>query len=165
MSRAPKTAVTNDEQLLLPFGPLRNREFLSNHWLEHRLPLEPEWTEAREQATKAAQQLIALWKTERSLATRGPFSCDPRSQSDAISQHGSYPRRPSPLRPRARSSPGIRRSPWGTSSTWRSSAERGARSAQSHAERLRPIPAADSPSRCERRLRPAPQPLDPVRHG
>ena len=65
MSRAPKTAVTNDKQLLLPFGPLLNREFLSNHWLDHRLPLEPEWTEAREQATKA-QQLIALWKTERS---------------------------------------------------------------------------------------------------
>lgn len=25
-------------QLLLPFGPIRNMEFLSSHWLEHRLP-------------------------------------------------------------------------------------------------------------------------------
>jgi hypothetical protein len=58
MSRAPRTAVTNDKQVL------RNRECLSNHRFEHRLPLEPEWTEAREHATNAAQQPIALWKTE-----------------------------------------------------------------------------------------------------
>lgn len=25
-------------QLTLPLGPVVNREFLSNHWLEHRLP-------------------------------------------------------------------------------------------------------------------------------
>jgi hypothetical protein len=32
---------------LLPFGALRNSDLLSNHWLEHRLPLEPEWTDLR----------------------------------------------------------------------------------------------------------------------
>jgi hypothetical protein len=66
MTRSPKVIVPNDKQLLLPFGPLRNRELLSNHWLEHRLPLEPEWREVREQASKAAQELIALWKVEKS---------------------------------------------------------------------------------------------------
>ena len=27
-----------------------NSDFLSNHWLEHRLPLEPEWAEQTEAA-------------------------------------------------------------------------------------------------------------------
>jgi hypothetical protein len=66
MTRALKVIVPSDKQLLLPLGPLRNREFLSNHWLEHRLPLEPEWKEARERASKAAQEFVALWKVEKS---------------------------------------------------------------------------------------------------
>jgi hypothetical protein len=41
-------------QLELPFGPILNRDFLSNHWLDHRLPLEPEWSEAREMAVDVA---------------------------------------------------------------------------------------------------------------
>ena len=37
-------------QLFLPFGPIVNREFLSNHWLDERMRLEPEWNEFKEQA-------------------------------------------------------------------------------------------------------------------
>ncbi len=52
-------------QLILPFGPIVNREFLSNHWLGLRLPLEPEWTELRFAAAEAAAKLIALWEKEK----------------------------------------------------------------------------------------------------
>ena len=52
-------------QLILPFGPIVNREFLSNHWLEHRLPLEPEWEELRGLAIEAATKLLALWQREK----------------------------------------------------------------------------------------------------
>ena len=38
---------------------------LSNHWLEHRLPLEPEWDELRNQARDAAEQLLDLWRVEK----------------------------------------------------------------------------------------------------
>src|SRR5580658_4561959 len=53
-------------QLQLPFGPIVNKEFLSNHWLDHRLPLEPEWSELRATGINAAEKLIALWKKEKS---------------------------------------------------------------------------------------------------
>ena len=55
-------------QLQLPFGPIVNKEFLSNHWLDHRLPLEPEWSELRAAGINAAEKLIALWKKEKSRA-------------------------------------------------------------------------------------------------
>ena len=48
----------------LPFSPVRNREFLSNHWLEHRMPLEPEWQEHRTAAIESLRRLIALWRVE-----------------------------------------------------------------------------------------------------
>lgn len=41
---------------------LRNRNFLSNHWLEQRLPLEPEWEERRGAASDALAELQALWR-------------------------------------------------------------------------------------------------------
>lgn len=47
--------------MALPLSPLRNRNFLSNHWLEHRLPLEPEWGERRVAAQDALTELQALW--------------------------------------------------------------------------------------------------------
>ena len=53
-------------QLTLPLGPIVNREFLSNHWLEHRLPLEPEWQEL----VDAAKKLLALWQREKSRVAR-----------------------------------------------------------------------------------------------
>jgi hypothetical protein len=55
-------------QLPLPFGPIINKEFLSNHWLEHRLPLEPEWSEFQEAAKVAAEKLLLLWNKEKSRA-------------------------------------------------------------------------------------------------
>lgn len=57
---------TSDErQLSLPLTPLRNRDFLSNHWLEHRLPLEPEWQEEQANAESALKRLVSLWQVER----------------------------------------------------------------------------------------------------
>ncbi len=49
----------------LPLSPVRNREFLSNHWLEHRLPLEPEWQEHRAAAVDLLRCLLDLWRVER----------------------------------------------------------------------------------------------------
>ena len=57
-------------QLTLQFGPIVNSEFLSNHWLDHRLPLEPEWGELREAAAEAAGKLITLWKREKNRVER-----------------------------------------------------------------------------------------------
>ena len=51
--------------MLLPLSPLRNRDFLSNHWLEHRLPLEPEWREHQPAAHDGLQRLLSLWRVER----------------------------------------------------------------------------------------------------
>ena len=64
MPAAPRT--TRHRQLALPFSPVRNSELLSNHWLDHRLQLEPEWTELRNEAEAALNQLLSLWKPQRS---------------------------------------------------------------------------------------------------
>lgn len=50
---------------LLPFGALRNSDLFSNHWLEHRLPLEPEWTELRAESDAALARAADLWQRER----------------------------------------------------------------------------------------------------
>jgi hypothetical protein len=50
---------------LLPFGALRNSNLFSNHWLEHRLPLEPEWTDLRAESDAALSALAALWRQQR----------------------------------------------------------------------------------------------------
>jgi type I restriction-modification system DNA methylase subunit len=48
----------------LPLSPVHNREFLSNHWLEHRLPLEPEYQEHRAAAVDSLRRLLDLWRVE-----------------------------------------------------------------------------------------------------
>jgi len=53
------------EQLTLPLGALRNRALFSGHWLEHRLPLESEWTELRDEAREVLDSLSELWQLER----------------------------------------------------------------------------------------------------
>lgn len=60
MAQGPRTGPHGD-QMALPLFPLHNRNFLSNHWLEQRLPLEPEWEERREAAQDALAELQALW--------------------------------------------------------------------------------------------------------
>ncbi len=70
MARRASKNVDNGQQLLLPFGPVRNRELLSNHWFEHRLPLEPEWSELEKAAQKAAEKLIDLWRIEKDRAPK-----------------------------------------------------------------------------------------------
>ena len=52
-------------QLTLPLGPIRNSNLFSNHWLEHRLPLEPEWNELRQDAEGILDGLGKLWKREK----------------------------------------------------------------------------------------------------
>jgi hypothetical protein len=44
---------------------VRNYDLFSNHWLEERLKLEPEWSEAREQSRQALERLADLWRRER----------------------------------------------------------------------------------------------------
>ncbi|MDE0556485.1 MAG: Eco57I restriction-modification methylase domain-containing protein, partial [Candidatus Poribacteria bacterium] len=63
----PRTRTTfpDERQTILPLSPVRNSNFLSNHWLEHRLPLEPEWTEQSEVAQGALDSLLSLWREER----------------------------------------------------------------------------------------------------
>lgn len=53
------------EQLPLPLGPVHNSNLFSNHWLENRLPLEPEWNELRDQAAAILDQLADLWKQQK----------------------------------------------------------------------------------------------------
>ncbi len=57
-------------QPTLPFSPVRNSALLSEHWLEHRLKLEPEWTEARQDAERALTNLLSLWRQERDRVTQ-----------------------------------------------------------------------------------------------
>jgi hypothetical protein len=52
-------------QLALPFGPIKNRNLLSNHWLENRLCLEAEWTEFRRAAEDLIGRLGLLWRQQR----------------------------------------------------------------------------------------------------
>lgn len=53
------------QQPNLPFGPLYNRNLLSNHWLDHRLVLEPEWTEHAHAAAAVLRQLAQMWDRQR----------------------------------------------------------------------------------------------------
>ncbi len=52
-------------QLNLPLSSVRNQNFLSNHWLEQRLQLEPEWSELRAAGQDALERLKRLWAVER----------------------------------------------------------------------------------------------------
>lgn len=53
------------QQLALPFGPLRNSNLFSNHWLENRLPLEPESKELSEKSGAALDRLAEIWAEQR----------------------------------------------------------------------------------------------------
>jgi len=53
------------EQLPLPYGPLRNCALFSNHWLENRLPMEPEWAELRTEAQGVLDALLEIWAQQR----------------------------------------------------------------------------------------------------
>ena len=53
------------QQRAIPFGPLQNNELFSSHWLEHRLPLEPEWAERRDEAGLVFERLRKLWLAEK----------------------------------------------------------------------------------------------------
>lgn len=59
------------EQLTLPLGPIHNSNLFSNHWMDHRLPLEPEWNELRLQAHDVLDRLADLWKQQRDLVGQG----------------------------------------------------------------------------------------------
>jgi len=50
---------------LLPYSVMRNSEFLSGHWLEHRLPQEDEWTEWRTDAEQTLTKLLTIWQKQR----------------------------------------------------------------------------------------------------
>ncbi|MCK4342721.1 MAG: N-6 DNA methylase [Phycisphaerae bacterium] len=50
---------------LFPFGGFFNCDLFSNHWLEHRLPLEPEWAEVRAESDAALARATELWQHER----------------------------------------------------------------------------------------------------
>lgn len=67
MSGRRKKQVTHP---LLPFSPVRNSGLLSEHWLEHRLKLEPEWAEERQHADEALTNLLDLWRVQRSRVER-----------------------------------------------------------------------------------------------
>ena len=54
----------------LPLSPVRNSDFLSSHWLEHRLPLEPEWAEQIQAAKVALERVLSLWSKERNRVER-----------------------------------------------------------------------------------------------
>ena len=56
--------------MTLPLSPVRNHDLLSNHWLKHRLPLEPEWREQSEAAHVVLQRLLVLWQTEKDRVER-----------------------------------------------------------------------------------------------
>jgi hypothetical protein len=53
-------------QLSLRLSPIRNSELFSSHWLNKRLPLEPEWSDSQERATEVLAQLLRLWQEQRS---------------------------------------------------------------------------------------------------
>jgi hypothetical protein len=46
---------------------IRNSHLFSNHWLEHRLPLEPEWDGLRAEAEQVLDRLAELWRAQRDM--------------------------------------------------------------------------------------------------
>ena len=70
MSPRSRSLRLNERQTTLPFSPVRNSNFLSNHWLQHRLPLEPEWQEQAEVAQSVLDRLLELWREEKNRVER-----------------------------------------------------------------------------------------------
>lgn len=59
-----------NRQKRILFGPVRNSELFANHWLEHRLRLEPEWTAQRAQARECLNVIADLWREQESLVAK-----------------------------------------------------------------------------------------------
>ena len=51
--------------MTLSFWRVRNSELSSNHWLEHRLVLEPEWTAYTSTLEPVLDTMMKLWKVQR----------------------------------------------------------------------------------------------------
>jgi hypothetical protein len=47
------------------FRAVKNSGFLSSHWLENRLRLEPEWTHHEPAASAALRELSRIWEVQR----------------------------------------------------------------------------------------------------
>ena len=54
----------------LLFGPVRNSELFANHWLDRRLPLEPEWRERRDAARECLDRIAKLWAEQEELVAK-----------------------------------------------------------------------------------------------
>lgn len=65
-----RTGEPDERQMSLPLSLVRNSGFLSNHWLEHRLPLEPEWAEQTDAARVVLDRLLPLWGGEKNRVER-----------------------------------------------------------------------------------------------
>ena len=65
-----RTGEPDERQMSLPLSPVRNSDFLSNHWLGHRLPLEPEWAEQTDAARVVLERLPSLWGEEKNRVER-----------------------------------------------------------------------------------------------
>ena len=65
-----RTGEPDERQMSLPLSPVRNSDFLSNHWLEHRRPLEPEWAEQTDAARVVLDRLLSLWGEEKNRVER-----------------------------------------------------------------------------------------------
>jgi hypothetical protein len=78
----------------LRFGGLRNSHRSSNHWLEHRVQLEPEWTNATRNPVTRMRSCDNLWPLGGTLSSHSPdWPATNRSNSAGIRQSRSGPRR------------------------------------------------------------------------
>lgn len=73
------------EQGSLTFGPVSNSGLFSNHWLDNRLPLEPESTELRDAALASLHEIAKLWKVQRKRVAKygDEQGLSPRSSTSA----------------------------------------------------------------------------------
>ena len=65
MPARTRTIFPDERQTTLALSPVHNSNFLSNHWIAHRLPLEPEWNEKLEVAQVVLERLLGLWRSEK----------------------------------------------------------------------------------------------------
>ncbi len=68
----PRSYGSPDRQVSLQFGPIRNSDFLSSHWIERRLIDEPEWRAFEEQANDALKVVAAIWEVEKCRVAQYP---------------------------------------------------------------------------------------------
>jgi hypothetical protein len=63
--KLPPSTMATAQQLSLSFHGVRNSGLFSNHWLDHRLVLEPEWQTSQAAANTALDKLTSLWKVQK----------------------------------------------------------------------------------------------------